>query len=353
MIKFFRTIRQKLLSEGRTGKYLKYAFGEIFLVVIGILIALGINNWNQDRLKQKEIETILIKIQNEIISDLHYSNSRILAFAARDSLKNRILNKQITYDELKTRKTNLLRYSQSHFLFSMQTVGYEQLMDHLDDLPQAYDDLLRRLYLQYKRSPIQRTRAKLDIYEVQKDFKKYLLENESWYGQDLHNNTVSDAQINFYLTNPYFFNYITRLSRAGTVSIFELVKWRFRAIEIYHEINDLLGENSQTIPDIARSTSLNSASEANKYVGTYELTKGPKNTAAGSSMVVTSKDKDLFIQFRDDRDPAQLMNMHESKPWFVINRRSFVFRFEHNGPNTISIIWGNQDQTSWVKVEDD
>lgn len=49
MIKFFRKIRQNLLSEGKTGKYFKYAIGEIILVVIGILIALSINNWNEDR----------------------------------------------------------------------------------------------------------------------------------------------------------------------------------------------------------------------------------------------------------------------------------------------------------------
>ena len=47
MIKFFRHVRQNLLSEGKTGKYLKYAIGEIVLVVIGILIALQINNWNE------------------------------------------------------------------------------------------------------------------------------------------------------------------------------------------------------------------------------------------------------------------------------------------------------------------
>jgi hypothetical protein len=45
MIKFFRKIKQKLLSEGKTGKYFKYAIGEIVLVIIGILIALSIINY--------------------------------------------------------------------------------------------------------------------------------------------------------------------------------------------------------------------------------------------------------------------------------------------------------------------
>lgn len=49
MIKFFRHIRKSLLSEGKTKKYFKYAIGEIVLVVIGILIALQINNWNENR----------------------------------------------------------------------------------------------------------------------------------------------------------------------------------------------------------------------------------------------------------------------------------------------------------------
>ena len=53
MIKFFRGIRQNLLSKGKTGKYLKYAAGEIILVVIGILIALQLNEWNDQRKELK------------------------------------------------------------------------------------------------------------------------------------------------------------------------------------------------------------------------------------------------------------------------------------------------------------
>lgn len=59
MIKFFRRIRQQLLSENKFSKYLLYAIGEIVLVVFGILIALGINNWNENR-KSKLAEKIVL-----------------------------------------------------------------------------------------------------------------------------------------------------------------------------------------------------------------------------------------------------------------------------------------------------
>jgi type II secretory pathway pseudopilin PulG len=59
MIKFFRKIRRNLLSKGKTGKYFKYAIGEIILVVIGILIALSLNNWNENSNRNKlELEAL-------------------------------------------------------------------------------------------------------------------------------------------------------------------------------------------------------------------------------------------------------------------------------------------------------
>ena len=70
MIKFFRKIRQNLLSEGKTGKYFKYAIGEIVLVVIGILIALGINNWNENRKTEEKVKQFLISLKSELKNDL-------------------------------------------------------------------------------------------------------------------------------------------------------------------------------------------------------------------------------------------------------------------------------------------
>lgn len=77
MIKFFRKIRQKLLSENKLSKYLIYAIGEIILVVLGILIALQVNNWNEYK-KKREIEaTILNEIRNNLRFDLEDFESNI------------------------------------------------------------------------------------------------------------------------------------------------------------------------------------------------------------------------------------------------------------------------------------
>jgi len=77
MIKLFRNIRKKLLEQGKTANYLKYAIGEIVLVVIGILIALQINNWNQERLQQQSELKFLKGIQAEFKLNKDYLISSI------------------------------------------------------------------------------------------------------------------------------------------------------------------------------------------------------------------------------------------------------------------------------------
>lgn len=74
MIKFFRKIRQNLLSEGKTGKYFKYAIGEIVLVIIGILIALGINENVKDRNNLELRDLYIIQLNDEANRNLKRLN---------------------------------------------------------------------------------------------------------------------------------------------------------------------------------------------------------------------------------------------------------------------------------------
>ena len=91
MINFFRNIRYKLMSENLTGKYFKYAIGEIALVMIGILLALQVNNWNEMR-KDKAIEKDYIeRLINEITFDTSYFNNIKKQFEYKETRMKRVI----------------------------------------------------------------------------------------------------------------------------------------------------------------------------------------------------------------------------------------------------------------------
>ena len=85
MIKFFRRIRQRLLSENNLSKYLLYAIGEIILVVIGILIALQINNWNENQKNNRLEAAYYCRLLGDIDQDTEQISQLIRS--AEDRLK--------------------------------------------------------------------------------------------------------------------------------------------------------------------------------------------------------------------------------------------------------------------------
>lgn len=93
MIKLFRNIRKNLINEGKTSRYFKYAIGEIILVVIGILIALQINNWNIERNNNIQETQILKQLQKEFEANLIELNGKIsmrndMIYAAEKIVQN-------------------------------------------------------------------------------------------------------------------------------------------------------------------------------------------------------------------------------------------------------------------------
>lgn len=104
MIKFFRHIRKSLLSEGKTRKYFKYAIGEIILVAIGILIALQINNWNQDKKARKLEQQYYCRLLEDAEQDLvNYNNSLDLLnykINANNTLVGKLLDNSISLDSI-------------------------------------------------------------------------------------------------------------------------------------------------------------------------------------------------------------------------------------------------------------
>lgn len=191
MIKFFRKIRQTLLTENKFSKYLLYAIGEIVLVVIGILIALQLNNWNESR-KEKQIE---ISILNELLNDY---NSDLLSLNEDVELNKRAIKSN---ELIKKALTSNLKYNDSldfHFgsiqyntQFTINSGGYENLKSRGFEI--ISNDTVRQL-----------------IIEVQDEWYDYLL-------------TIGDRNnvINFEQFSPKYQTYFTNFTndfKENTVS---------------------------------------------------------------------------------------------------------------------------------------
>lgn len=114
MIKFFRKIRQNLLSEGKTGKYLKYAIGEIILVVIGILLALQLNNLNESKKERIYEIKMLNEVKLALQNDISYYRRMVSRMSILDSSATHLIslayNKRTFQDSLYIKADNQGRW---------------------------------------------------------------------------------------------------------------------------------------------------------------------------------------------------------------------------------------------------
>ena len=154
MISFFRRIRHRLLAEGHLTKYTYYAIGEILLVVIGILIALEINNWNEER-TERVLEK---KILQEIRLDMGINRRDIerMVETAEERLEkvvklsDHLIYKKPSYEQLGFD----IREASSTQQYEPRTVGYESLKSSGVDIIQndsLRNNIIRTYGLSYKR----------------------------------------------------------------------------------------------------------------------------------------------------------------------------------------------------------
>jgi uncharacterized protein (UPF0216 family) len=121
MIKFFRKIRQKLLSENKFSKYLIYAVGEIILVVIGILIALQINTWNENKKFNAIKDNNYIQLLEDLKTDKEYIEGLIKEFNSSILLYRTYLK---TYKTPKLTLNDVMN-NQNQLDFTVNTIRFQ------------------------------------------------------------------------------------------------------------------------------------------------------------------------------------------------------------------------------------
>jgi hypothetical protein len=150
MIKFFRHIRQSHIMKNQTGKYLKYAIGEIVLVVIGILIALQINNWNEHLKKEKLKVSYKTSLKNDLCLDtlmlgkLIVENYEIMN--TLESQQNRFLGPESPIDTLiKIAKNEFEPELNTRFKYNRNTFNTLVASGNIDLFSKDFNEMLMSL----------------------------------------------------------------------------------------------------------------------------------------------------------------------------------------------------------------
>jgi len=147
MIKFFRKIRYDLMEKNKTGKYLKYAIGEIVLVVIGILIALQINNWNENQKEKDFTKKLLLDVKISLPNNYAHLNFVIdyneKGIKSGEIILNHLKKNLPYHDSLDIHFSKAIQYSTP----KIRNIGYESLKNfglnrlQNDTLSKAFNDV--------------------------------------------------------------------------------------------------------------------------------------------------------------------------------------------------------------------
>ena len=178
-MKIFRSLRKQLMGEGKTSRYIKYAIGEILLVMIGILLALQVNNWNEKRKQKAELDNILRIISYDMETDTLVANQVISYYEAHNENSKRIINKELN-------RTNFMECRECIALvtvyrpMNIQTKGFELLKNMPNQISTQRDSLvtnITQIYAIFKAN-IDKSNDRLenDVMSNMKDLQEY-----DWY----------------------------------------------------------------------------------------------------------------------------------------------------------------------------
>jgi hypothetical protein len=240
MLKFFRRIRKGLLSQNRFGKYLLYAIGEIVLVVIGILIALNLNNRNEQRKMEVRVESIFADIMIELASDIEETNRIMHYWAPRDSTIYLVQNQLVSYEDYEENKIPFINNLTGWFTSAGFTQNsYDNLTQNLEAVPLKFKLIVQELDEHYKKWKWAVEDNTNGLSELLDEIDSHSRKNHSWYSS--FDETEHRKQIEYKLNDFRYRNEVEAYYNKGMFGQLRLsIIYRQSAINCYKKIAELL-----------------------------------------------------------------------------------------------------------------
>ena len=156
MIKFYRRIRKKLSSEGNLKRYLIYAVGEITLLIIGIILALQLNNWNSTRMVKAESQKLLGLLVEDLEEDLSYFDTQKLEYETWLQQIDLILDQVLDNDSVKILEWDQFAAGRMSMNFlKVDQITYTEMFNSGKTLKFKNDGIIREIKEYYKFAEIE------------------------------------------------------------------------------------------------------------------------------------------------------------------------------------------------------
>lgn len=237
MIKLFRNIRKNLLNEGKTSKYFKYAIGEIVLVVIGILIALQINNWNENRKQKDVLHGIYDIIKRDISNDIIEIDSFVINFETiRKPSFEAVLNSNISREDY-LKHPEYFTVLSGFKDFAINQRGFDLLKTQSNNIKNGKNELSSKISSFYNQHLVEINVASI---EIMREFISNMNENKkcTWFSSYLLNKDTSDA-IDYLMNDPLERNRITVYYMVYRIYVNELRKFKTNGEAIIKQIDQI------------------------------------------------------------------------------------------------------------------
>ena len=288
MIKFFRNIRKRLLRENRFNKYLLYAIGEIVLVVIGILIALQINNNNEQKKKDLEANKLLIQIQDELLTSIGTFKSQKINYIKKDSIYRIIVSDTLTLEDMMNPKNyEIHRFTYDYHPYIVQKDGYNSFINKIDQFSEKYTSLepqLKKLYSDFS-----------FFYEASQDKLQEIVDrqyayarDQKWYGNVWNRSNLTQEFAN-YLLNDYRYKNEARTYDHYVFSIVGVTtRFEKQAVDLYLKLHTIT-QQPKELPDLIKNYYSEYSKEyIDELLGTYDF-------------VVTSRSEPITIEYKNNQ----------------------------------------------------